>query len=218
MTNVFVAGTGTGVGKTWVAVRLIDELRARGTTVTVRKPAQSYAPGELGRTDAELLGAASGEPPSIVCPVHRWYEVPMAPPIAADALGRPRFAIAELADEVATPPRPDAVRIVEGAGGPRSPLAHDGDNVDLARALAARLVIVVADAGLGTINAVELCASALAGFETVVLLNRFTAAEDLHRRNLDWLTGAGHRVTTSVGALVDQLGDLVSLPEPGSHD
>ncbi|MBV8560261.1 MAG: AAA family ATPase, partial [Acidimicrobiia bacterium] len=51
---VLVAGTGTEVGKTWVAARLAEALRARGTRVAARKPAQSFAPDE-GPTDAEAL-------------------------------------------------------------------------------------------------------------------------------------------------------------------
>ena len=130
----------------------------RGVAVAVRKPAQSYAPDELGSTDAELLGRASGEPAETVCPTHRWYPIPMAPPMAADALGSPPFTIADLVGELRTGARPTAITIVEGAGGPRSPLAADGDSVDLAVAIGATVVVLVAAAGLGTINAVRLCA------------------------------------------------------------
>jgi dethiobiotin synthetase len=117
-------------------------------------------------------------------------------------LGAPAFTIADLAREI--PPAPaGGVLLVEGAGGPRSPLATDGDNVDLARAVGARLAILVADAGLGTINAVRLCVDALAGFDTVVVLNRFDPADDLHRRNADWLLAAGYQVLTSLERLAD---------------
>ena len=48
--------------------------------------------------------------------------------------------------------------------------------------------MLVADAGLGTINSVRLSVGALAGPRgLVVFLNRFDAADDLHRRNRDWL-------------------------------
>ncbi len=209
MTALFVAGTGTEVGKTWVAVQLAATLGGRGHTVSARKPAQSFAPDDLGTTDAEQLGAATGEPPTAVCPAHRWYETPMAPPMAAAALGRPEFTIATLAAEIVIPA--DGVTIVEGAGGPRSPIASDGDNVDLARALRASIVVLVADAGLGTINAVELSVAAFGGFETVVILNRWTDS-DLERRNAEWLGRAGHRVVTSVAALADTLDARLSRP------
>ena len=206
MTTIFVTGTGTDVGKTWVLARLIAELRSRGSTAHARKPAQSFTADERGRTDADLLGAATGEPPTVVCPDHRWYETPMAPPMAAAVLGLPPFTIADLARETtARETTIEAITFVEGAGGPRSPLADDGDNVDYARALGASLVVLVADAGLGTINAVELCTAALTGFETLVMLNRFEPGLDLHRRNRDWLTSAGHRTATTIGNLADLL-------------
>lgn len=198
---VLVTGTGTEVGKTWVLARLLEHLRADGRPVAARKPAQSFAPDELGHTDAELLGAATGEPPTQVCPRHRWYETPMAPPMAASALDRPSFTVTDLARETADGLPGGTTAFVEGAGGPRSPLASDGDNVDLARAVGAQLAILVADAGLGTINAVRLCVDALAGFDTVVVLNRYDAADDLHRRNRAWLEGAGYQVVVGVPAL-----------------
>jgi len=203
---VFVTGTGTEVGKTWVLVRVLEALRAGSRPVAAAKPAQSYAPDELGATDAELLAAAVGVAPRAVCPAHRWYATPMAPPMAAEVLGAPAFTIADLAGEIPAAPQ-GGLLLVEGAGGPRSPLAADGDNVDLARAVGAQLAILVADAGLGTINAVRLCVDALTGFDTVVLLNRFDADDDLHRRNATWLAAAGYQVLTSVAGLVAAVGE-----------
>ena len=203
---IFVAGTGTDVGKTWVLTHLIIELRRRGREICVRKPAQSYAPEELGSTDAELLGAAVDQPATLVCPAHRWYETPMAPPMAAAVLGRPGFTIADLVGEIGVHPN----CFIEGAGGPRSPIAADGDNIDLARALGAGLVILVADAGLGTINAVELSVMALPGFEVIVFLNRFDPADDLHPRNREWLAGAGHRVESNTSELAQALAPRLS--------
>ena len=121
----------------------------------------------------------------------------MAPPMAAEALGRSPFGLADLVDEVDWPDesvgataggRVD-VGVVETAGGVRSPLAADGDCLDLCAALAPDLVLLVADAGLGTINAVRLSADAASrsADDASSCLNRFDAAMDLHRRNLEWL-------------------------------
>ncbi len=105
-----VCGTGTEVGKTWVAARLLVELRGRGLSVAARKPAQSFDVGHYGEgiggtTDAEALGAASGEHPGDVCHSFRSYHRAMAPPIAAQALGMPPFTVADLVDELAWPRR-----------------------------------------------------------------------------------------------------------------
>ena len=148
-------GTGTEVGKTWVATGLTAGLRARGLTVVPRKPAQSFDAGTpAAGTDAGRLAAAAGCAPEEVCPPWRWYEVAMAPPMAADALGRPPFTLADLERELRWPARSPGSRptvgVLEIAGGVRSPQAADGDAVDLVARLRPDDVVVVADAGLGT--------------------------------------------------------------------
>lgn len=206
---VVVAGTATEIGKTWVACRLARDLRDAGYRVSARKPAQSFAPDDE-TTDAEQLAAATGEPVHVVCPPHRWYEVPMAPFMAADALGRDEVRLAELVAELAWPEEPTDVGLVEPAGGVRSPITHDGaDTIDLARAVGADGVALVADAGLGTINAVRLSLEALESFDMVVVLNRYDDSDDLHRRNRAWLEANGG--TT----LVTDVHDLVSWAAEG---
>jgi len=191
---VLVVGTGTDVGKTWVSARLLSTLRAAGVTVAARKPAQSFDRGDdPAGLDSAVLGVATGESSTSVCRPSRWYEVAMAPPMAADALGRGSFTVPELVEELAWPPVQVDVGLVESAGGVRSPQAHDGDAVDLLAALDPDVVLLVADAGLGTINAVRLSADALIGGghdsagDVVVVLNRFDGDNDLHVRNRRWL-------------------------------
>jgi dethiobiotin synthetase len=191
---VAVVGTGTDIGKTWVSARLLTMLRQEGVTVAARKLAQSFDPGdEPAGFDSAVLAAASGESSETVCPPHRWYEVAMAPPMAADVLGQGRFTMADLLEEVQWPESGVEVGLVESAGGVRSPQTHDADGVALVAALAPDVVLLVADAGLGTINAVRLTAGALAGglgegARMVVVLNRFDVDDDLHQRNRSWLT------------------------------
>jgi dethiobiotin synthetase len=200
---VAVVDTGTDIGKTWVASRLLTGLRAAGLGVAARKPAQSFDPDDdpAGR-DAAVLGAATDEPADEVCPPHRWYETAMAPPMAAESLGRPSFGIGDLVAELVWPDRAVDVGLVETAGGVHSPLAADGDCLDYCAALAPDLMVLVADAGLGTINAVRLSADAMAplGVAIVVVLNRFDAFADVHQRNLEWLRDRdGRRVVTAPG-------------------
>jgi dethiobiotin synthetase len=197
-TLVFVSGTGTDIGKTWWCAAIARALVAEGVSVAVRKPVQSGDPG--APTDADRLGAATGEAPETVCPPGRTYPLAWAPPMAAAELGLPAVPTADLAAEVTWPPGV-AVGLVEGVGGPRSPLGADGDSVDLARLLRPDLVIVVADAGLGTINAVRLSVTAFAHFPVVVALNRYRD-EPLHRRNREFLvTVDGFDVVTTPAEL-----------------
>jgi len=200
-----IAGTGTEVGKTWVGARLAAGLRDAGYTVAARKPAQSFDPADAAPTDAACLAAATGEAPEHVCPPARSYERALAPPMAAAVLGRPVPTLAELAGEVsASWPRsvPD-VGLVELAGGPRSPMASDGDGVDLTAALAPDAVLLVGDAALGTLNAIRLSADALAPHAVHVHLNRYEAVEELHRLNHAWLaTHGGLPLTSDFAALL----------------
>ena len=211
---VVVIGTGTEVGKTYVAAAALTALRSRGVTVAARKPTQSFgADDPTGSTDADVLARATGEDRYTVCPTHRWYPVALAPPMAAEVLGRPAFTLAELADEISWPPGL-ALGLVETAGGVRSPLtSDDGDAVTLIAALMADAVVLVADAGLGTLNGVRLTVAALQPLldtrerlELIVVLNRYDDEDDLHRRNQSWLADRdGLTVVTDVVTLVARL-------------
>jgi len=221
---VLVAGTGTEIGKTWVTSRLITELRTQHITVQARKPAQSFEP-EDPTTDADQLAAASGEHPGTVCPEHRCYRVAMAPPMAADLLGAERISIVELAQETAESwnleamtGRPAQVGFVESAGGPWSPIAHDGDGIDLARLLLPEAIILVADAGLGTINAIRPAVTALQAIAPVlVILNRFDPTAELHERNRVWLQQYYNiDPSTSVALLGSQLLGLIGKTQSDS--
>lgn len=209
--TVVVAGTGTEVGKTWLAAELARRLRGEGLAVSARKPVQSFDP-DAGSTDADVLGAATGVPSRVVCPPHRSYPIPMAPPIAAEVLGMPPFTLSELMSEIDLPA--SGVTLVEGVGGPRSPVATDGDTVSLAEALDASLVILVAEPVLGTINATLLSAAAFGSCELIVYLNRFQPAQLLHRTNYEWLTTrAGLRVVTDVEQLAGEIRRLHEIAE-----
>lgn len=199
---VIVSGTGTEVGKTWVTARLLELAREKGVPVVARKPVQSFAAGET--TDAEVLAKASAQDPGSVTPSHRWYAKALAPPMAAEDLGADPFSIADLVREIAPPQ--SGIVLVEGAGGPRSPLADDGDTTDLAEALEVERVIIVGDAELGTINACLLAAQVFEPRPVTVFLNRYDDASELHRRNKTWLQEvSGLDVLTEIRTLLERI-------------
>jgi dethiobiotin synthetase len=202
---VAILGANTGAGKTWVGASLAGNLRTRGLTVAARKPVQSYD-GCDPETDADVLAAATGERAAEVCPENRWYAMPMAPPMAALFLGLPSFTVADLAGEIAWPHPQVAIGVVETVGGPRSPMASDGDSVDLAVALGPDLAVLVCRAQLGAINAVRLAADCVLahGLPVCVFLNRYRH-EDVDERNLRWLQRDGYEVVTSIDALADRV-------------
>lgn len=204
---ILAVGTSTEIGKTWVGVETLRAIRARqpGLVVSARKPVQSYESDEADRgvTDADLLAGVTGESPTAVCPAQRWYGVPMAPPMAAEALGKQPFSVADLIGELAWPDEPAAnLGWVETVGGPRSPMAEDGDAVTFAAVIDPDEVVLIADAGLGTVNAVILSAAPLSHWPVTVILNRFDPTMQLHQLNVDWLrTREGLEVVTDPEAL-----------------
>jgi len=204
---IVCAGTATEVGKTWVGAATLRDLRARGRSVSARKPAQSFDPADDHPLDADVLAEATGESGDDVCPVARTYAVPMAPPMAAAALGRPVPTLTELLDELWWPDPEPEVGWLETVGGPRSPIAADADAVELTSRLSPRKVVLVADAGLGTVNAVLLSVVPFRelGHEPIVVLNRFDPNMDLHRRNAAWLQEHGVGTLLSPTALAEVL-------------
>ncbi len=204
---VVCTGTATEVGKTFVGAAVLRDLRARGCTVAARKPAQSYDPADDHPLDAVVLADATGEATDDVCPPARTYALAMAPPMAAAALGRPVPSLQDLLDETVWPDPPVDVCWLETVGGPRSPIAADADAVDVVAAVGPDRVVLVADAGLGTVNAVLLSIAPFRalGHEPTVVLNRCDPGDDLHRRNAAWLRARGVRVLLGPGELADAL-------------
>jgi len=178
MRGLFVTGTDTGVGKTEVACALLAGWRAAGRDVVGMKPAQSgLVPGEP--SDAERLREASGrvEPLEAICPYG--FEAPLAPAVAARLAGvtleveRIEAAVHALAA------RHEAV-LVEGAGGLLVPLTETLTYADLAVRLGLP-VLVVARAGLGTVNHTALTVEALErrGLRVAgIVLNRTGPVDD----------------------------------------
>ena len=194
---IAIAGVATDVGKTWLATALLAQLRTTGRRVSARKPVQSYD-ADTVTTDAHLLAAATGEDPTSVCPRRRWYPLAMAPPIAAQHLGLAPIVLRDLIGDLAWPEDIE-IGVVETVGGVRSPMADDADSATFVHALQADHVVLVADAGLGAINAVRLCVDVLAPTAITVVLNRFDGDNLVHRANRDWLTDRdGLSVVTNV--------------------
>ena len=199
---VFVAGTGTEVGKTWAAAGLARLLRERGYRVAACKPVQSYDPDEDGPTDAAVLATATGQHAEDVCPPECSYPVPLAPPMAADQIGR----VCPTVDELATNCRfgeTVEIGLVEGVGGLYSPIALDGHNLDLIERLQPGLVVVVASAALGGIHDTMACMLPLSAYRRAVFLNRFDPDIDVQALNARWLRDAGLEVATRLAALAD---------------
>jgi len=176
--GIFVTGTDTGVGKTWIAAGLTAVLRRWGLSACYFKPVQSGCPEENGRlvpTDARFARELAGleEPLDLLTPIA--LRLPLAPGVAAA-----REGVKVDLDRIAQARRELAGRydilVTEGAGGLYVPLADMHFLVlDMVRWLRLPL-IVVARAGLGTINHTVLTVKAAqqAGVPVAgVVMNRY---------------------------------------------
>ncbi len=145
MKRLFITGTDTGVGKTWFTCWLVRQWRARGHDAIGLKPI-----GAGGREDAELLQAASGRTLTLdlINPVH--LREPAAPLVAAREENR-AIDFAALNTAVLRLTAHHSHVAVEGVGGWRVPLGPGCEVRHWARDLGLP-VVVVARAGLGTLN------------------------------------------------------------------
>ncbi|NGN62848.1 ATP-dependent dethiobiotin synthetase BioD [Streptomyces sp. A7024] len=153
----FVSGTGTEIGKTVVTAALAAVAVAAGRSVAVLKAAQTgVAPGEPGDVAevARLAGSVTG------VELARYPE-PLAPGTAARRCGLAPVRPGEVAEAAEKLAAAHDLVLVEGAGGLLVRYDADGGTLADAAALVGAPVIVVAAAGLGTLNVTELTTEAL---------------------------------------------------------
>ncbi|MEU5391379.1 dethiobiotin synthase [Streptomyces tibetensis] len=181
MPVLVITGTGTEVGKTVVTAAVAATALAAGRSVAVLKAAQTgVRPDEPG--DAAEVARLAG--PVTTAELARYPE-PLAPATAARRAGRPPVHPHEVAEAAAKLAAEHDLVLVEGAGGLLVRFdAAGGTLADAARLLSAP-VLVVAPAGLGTLNTTELTARELRsrGLEPAgIVIGSWPAAPDLAAR------------------------------------
>ncbi len=194
MTQFFVTGTCTGVGKTSYSVDRIRSWRAKGVTGVGLKPFATGDRGDAIRLQEAMEGELSLDEINPCC-----FASPMAPLMAAQKEGRgiPYDLILKHTVSLA---EQFSHLVVEGAGGWMVPLTEEKMICDFAKELGFP-VVIVGRAGLGTINQTLLTVEAVnrhgLGIQEIVL-NRFPEdSEELANLNRDFLaqrTGAAVRL------------------------
>ena len=160
--GIFVTGTDTGVGKTWVTVALMEAIKRQGRQVSGMKPIASGAKiinGRLMNDDARLIMQYCSTPTEyrLINPV--LFEPPVAPAIAAKqanvtiSFEEIKAAYSQLASNCHNV-------VVEGVGGWRAPISGSFGSVDIVNELKIPVIIVVG-LRLGCINHAILTAEAI---------------------------------------------------------
>jgi dethiobiotin synthetase len=150
--DLLVTGTDTGVGKTLIASALVTALRARGVRAIGFKPVETGMEAGI-ETDSELLARASTERHPLAAPLLQLVE-PLAPAVAAERGGM-RVDVDEIESRITGLRQAGYTVVVEGAGGVMVPFTWDYTALDLAQTCDLDAV-VVARAGLGTLNHVAM--------------------------------------------------------------
>ncbi|WIM06671.1 MAG: dethiobiotin synthase [Candidatus Nitricoxidivorans perseverans] len=156
----FIAGTDTGVGKTFVTCALLHLARGRGLAAAGMKPVAAGVDAGGRNEDVERLIAASSfaAPCELVNPYG--FAAPVAPHLAAADEGR-RIDIEVIANASRRLAERADLLLVEGVGGFRVPLGDDLDTADLAVRLGLPVILVVG-LRLGCLNHALLTAEAIA--------------------------------------------------------
>ena len=154
MTAIYVTGTGTDVGKTFLTATLIRHFRASGRAVAAIKPVMSgFDPTAAAASDPGVLCTALGRAPSLeeIGRISPWrFKAPLSPDLAAAREGCTlEFgAVVDFSRRAATG---GALVFIEGVGGVMVPLDETHTVLDWMSALRCP-VLLVAGSYLGTIS------------------------------------------------------------------
>lgn len=189
--KIFITGTGTDIGKTYVTGLILKKLREHDRKAAYYKAAMSgndrKEDGTLIPGDALFVKKVSEirQPLYEMCPYV--YEQAVSPHLASKIEGNPvdLEQVLEQFDKICSTYE---YITAEGSGGILCPLRFDGQNIQLEDFVKARNMssLIVADAGLGTINAVVLTVEYMKTHDMPVkgiIFNHYEPGNILHEDN-----------------------------------
>jgi dethiobiotin synthetase len=156
--RILITGTGTGVGKTWVACALVRALRDVGKQVIAIKPVETGRSGQPSDwEDGVRLAKATGQEQPIQAIIR--LPLPGEPVLGGEGL-ESAIDFDALLLKIERYIEGAEFGLVEGTGGLLTPVTWEWNMTDLARDLGA-CALVVAEDRLGAINHTLLTLSAL---------------------------------------------------------
>lgn len=198
--SIFITGTGTDVGKTFVTALIVKKLHRSGRSAAYYKAAMSGnsrgGDGRLIPGDAADVKRISGiaQPLEEMCPYV--YEHVYSPHLASRIEGNPvRLQVVREGFEAVS--RNYDYVTMEGSGGILCPVCFDEAKIqleDIIKELGLSCLII-ADAGLGTINNVVLTFEYMRAHDIPVkgiIFNHFHAGDVMEEDNLrmcEFMTG-----------------------------
>jgi dethiobiotin synthetase len=196
---IFITGTGTDVGKTYVTASLIRHLRQMGRTVEALKPVVSgFDPAMPASSDPGMLLKALGLTitPEDIARISPWrYRDPVSPDLAAKREGQVIDVDGVIAFcRTAVDQRHD-ILLIEGVGGIMVPLDDQRTVLDLMMALQLPLILV-AGSYLGTIS------------------HTLTALDALFRRNLKVIATIVSETPNSTAPLAETVAAIARFADP----
>ncbi len=198
--TLFITGTGTDIGKTYVTGLILKKLRQSGVSAAYYKAAMS---GNDRREDKSLIPGdaltvkeVSGicQPLEEMCPYI--YENAVSPHLASRMEGNP-VVMEQVKRGFETVCERYEYVTMEGSGGILCPICMDEEEIWLEDVIRACNIgcVIVADAGLGTINSVGLTAFYMKEKKIPirgVIFNHYEPGNVLHednRKMCEYLTG-----------------------------
>lgn len=153
--GIFITATGTDIGKTYICGLLVKQLRKNGLNCGYYKPVLSGAienNGEIIAGDAQHVSDTAGLKGNPLEKVSYIFKPAVSPHLAAEIEGRP-ISLDKIIKDYKIMEDKNEFTVVEGAGGIICPLNLDKNLFiyDIPKALDLS-ILIVADAGLGTIN------------------------------------------------------------------
>lgn len=190
--GLFITATGTDIGKTYVTALLAKHLRDNGYDCGYYKAALSGAvETEKGLIpgDALLVKETAGLSDNLDSMVSYVYKNAYSPHLAAQLEGNPLEMAVVKSDYQKACKKHDFV-LMEGSGGIVCPIRYDEKCKifleDIIKALSLP-TIIVADAGLGTINSVVLTVEYMKNRNIPVkgiILNNYNPNSEIHNDNV----------------------------------
>ena len=155
--KIFITATGTDIGKTYVSALIVKSMRDAGLNCGYYKPVLSGVVeknGKLIESDCNYVVKTANIPTSADDCVTYWWKEAVSPHLAAKRAGQ-EIDIGKIKSDFEQKNKTYDYLLTEGAGGITCPLRLENNEKFLLKDLIKELgasIIIVSDAGLGTIN------------------------------------------------------------------